>query len=190
VARMRFDRSKERNFVKISCVMLVAVMCGVPSFVDAQIMKTDKATASVARPSVTLTLSAVPATARKGQTIDLEVSLKNISQKDIFVANETGPHGEADYDVFVTDAQGMSAAETAYYRFVKGKRQPDDPRFYRSYSRQVAVVEPGKSLGTTIDVGTIYDLSRPGTYKIWVERLDQTSGIPVKSNVVTVIVTP
>ena len=169
--------------------MLVATMCGVP-FVDAQIMKADKATAPESQPSVALTLSAIPCTARTGQAIELKVSVKNISQRNIVVADEIGPNGGADYDVFVTDSQGMSAPETAYHRHLKGRRQPNDPLFYRSGSRQTSVVQPGRSVGDVIDVGKIYDLSKPDTYKIWLERLDQTSGIHVKSNVVTVTVTP
>jgi hypothetical protein len=51
-------------------------------------------------------------------------------------------------------------------------------------------VQPGKTERGDILLDRVYDLSQPGTYTIQVHRLDETSKTVVKSNTITLIVTP
>ena len=51
-----------------------------------------------------------------------------------------------------------------------------------NFSMKVWIVHPGKSLTTQMDITRLYRIETPGKYTVWVERLDQVSGIRVKSN--------
>ncbi len=174
--------------MRLNRAMIVAVLLGATaSSSSAQITSTDNSVHPGSQPAVSLSLSAVPARVKVGESIRLYISLKNISTKEIFVGNDIGS-AAPDYDVFVVDDQGAVPPTTPYYRFVKGGRLPSDPRFYSTYSRSTVLVQPGKALGSSIDLGKLYELDHAGLYKIWVERLDQISNTKVKSNTISVTI--
>jgi hypothetical protein len=51
-------------------------------------------------------------------------------------------------------------------------------------------VKTGKSFTYPLNVNELYDLSHPGKYTIQVQRMDPDSKVLVKSNTITVTVTP
>ena len=59
-----------------------------------------------------------------------------------------------------------------------------------AYSAWNAHVKPGATFEDHVDLTSIYDLSQPGKYTVQVQRTDAVSKTLVKSNTVTVTVTP
>lgn len=129
--------------------------------------------------------------AKVGKPIIVDISLTNItSDKTPGIPIDRGGHIGLTYDVCVDDPQGAEAPSTAYLRALRNKRKPDDPDIEIVYSMKVWIVQPCKSLTTHVDVTRLYKIETPGTYTVWVERTDKSSGIRVKSNVVSITVNP
>lgn len=169
-----------------AAIATVALLITGLTLADAQSVSKDNAT----QPAFSLNLSAASTQVRAGEALRLVVSLKNISSKEIIIAKENATSDEADYSVLAIDEQGKNASTTPYYRVLKGERQTEVPKFVIRRSTQMLTVQPGESLESGIELGRIYKIETPGVYKIWVERLDKVSNIRVKSNTVTVTVTP
>lgn len=177
--------------MNISRALIAVLLLGPAANGYPQITAADNSSHPSTHPSVNISISTAATTQFKlGTPIRLKVVLTNISGKEIFVGKEVSYNDLADYDVFVVNDHGESAPTTALHRFLSGKRRPDDPRFYFTHSRQILLVHPGQSLKSGIDLETIYKISQPGTYKIWVERQDGISNQRIKSNEITITVTP
>jgi|GEM_PF-5139845 len=158
---------------------------------QAQIWRTDNTKQPEGKPAISLTLSVNPQQVKLGESTQLEVSLKNLSVGEIFVYKDTGKSDNSSYDVFVVDDKGVEASTTPYYRHLHGTRLPGDPHvYYGTGSRSADPVEPGGILNSQIKLERLRLLDHAGTYKIWVERADGISKSRVKSNTVTVTVTP
>jgi hypothetical protein len=169
--------------------MTVLVLFGGSASIGAQIRSTDNSINPGSQPSISLILSASSPQIKLGDQIRLNISLTNTSGKEILVGDERGGV-EVDYDISIADENGKAPAATAYLRSIKGNRLPDDPKFYRTYSRQILSVKPGMSLDNRIDLGRIYKIISPGIYKIRVERLEEISKKRVQSNTITLTVIP
>jgi len=176
--------------MKLRHTLLAIILCGTSAVGYPQITSADNSVHPGSPPSVKITISTSATQFKLGEPVRLEISLTNISGKEIFVGRSVSANDIDDYDLFVVDNHGKSAPTTASYRFFKGKRQPGDPMFYSTYSRGILLVSPGQSVKNGIDVGKAYKIGQPGVYKIWVERLDQTRNQRVRSNIITVTVTP
>jgi hypothetical protein len=87
----------------------------------------------------------------------------------------------------VRDDKGNSPPETKYQRVLRGEEPLTEP-----WVASVATisVDPGKTFSDAMIANKFYDLSKPGKYKIQVQRTDPASKVVVKSNVITVTVTP
>jgi len=118
--------------------------------------------------------------------IALNVLFTNTSSSDIRLFKTNGKtQGEFLNDVEVRDRKGSLAPKTKYLRILKGEEPNDGP----VYSRQSALLHPGESMQEQLILNKLYDLSRPDTYTIQVSRMDSQSGVMVKSNVLTVLIT-
>lgn len=88
-------------------------------------------------------------------------------------------------DIQVRDAQGNLATLTESGRSLR--KQFGDPGSGYNQSR----VKPGDTLRAgAVDVGGIYDMSRPGDYTIQLLQFDRETQAWVKSNIITVTETP
>ena len=63
-------------------------------------------------------------------------------------------------------------------------------RWRRSGSYMRVTVDPGKSFKDGFAISDLYDLSPPGTYTIQAFRLDKSTGVTEKSNLLTFTVIP
>lgn len=177
--------------MKLQEIMPVVVLFAGTALSHAQIWSTDNAKRPEGQPAISLTLSANPQQIKLGESTRLEVSLKNISGSEIFVPKDIGESDNSSYDVFAVDDKGVEAPSTPYYRYLHGKRLPTDPHvYYGTGSRNAEQVEPGGTLRSQINLARLRLLDHVGTYTIWVERFDDISKSRVKSNTVTVTVSP
>ena len=96
-------------------------------------------------------------------------------------------------DVEVRDAQGNLASLTEGGREFRKQfgmgGSPHTAFSARQTRRQICVLTAGEGLRITFKVA-LYDMSRPGDYTIQVSHFDDETKTWVKSNKITVTVTP
>jgi hypothetical protein len=133
-----------------------------------------------------LNISAKDDTVRAGSEVRVKIVLTNTSNREIYIIHEKASDvGEqAGFTLDVRDAGGMVVPFTRYGQLffnheavTLGAPSPFD-------------LKPGKTLKDEIIVSKLFDLSKPGKYSIQVKRQDDSSTAVVKSNTITVTVTP
>jgi len=140
-----------------------------------------------------LTIGAVNSKVSAGSQIWILVALENISGHEISVYREYTPdQGGFVYTADVRDEKATAVPETKFNRRLQSHDTPEE------FAREPYVVlgsggeqglGPGMRMTDRIDVSRLYDLSRPGTYTIQVQRLDLGSKTFVRSNKISVTVT-
>jgi hypothetical protein len=143
----------------------------------------------------TITISTGQAVAAKSP-VEVQVILKNTSNHDLHVFTDNSYKAElSGFGVDVTDSQGLVPKLTAYYNQLSGEKAPrervthPDGQFVIVTSGGTETVAPGGRVELHMDIGQMYDLSKPGVYTIQVTRTDIADGMTVKSNPLKIAVT-
>jgi hypothetical protein len=124
-----------------------------------------------------ITISTPEPTIKAGSALLLEMFLTNGLDHPAVIDNAL-----TKYDVEVLDSHGKLAPLTTNGQDLRKKiGWGGGPRF---------TVQPGDDLRGGVYVDKLYDISRPGQYTIQVARTDEDSKVVVKSNTITVNVTP
>ena len=143
--------------------------------------------------TIALTLSASEDMVKTGSPITVTVALKNVSDHEILYWREnTSDAGGSEYKVDVWDDKSFTARETKFGLALKGRSDstsltPDTPV---DSSGGWLTLKPGEGLTDKLNVSKLYDLSQPGKYSIQIRRFDEETKSFVKSNKITVTVTP
>jgi hypothetical protein len=146
--------------------------------------------AQVPEPAFTIRITTGSTIFQSGGEIRLQILLTNNSSHDI---EATRGHGdvlgeEAGYRIHVLDAEGKPAPETSLLRVMNGEDY--GPPLYTKTGFAIPLA-PGKTLSDGMIVNKFYDLRKPGTYTIQVERyIDWQTKDVAYSNSITVTVTP
>lgn len=172
-------------------VIAMAMSHGWVVYADAQTAESTPAT----RPAFSLSLSAKQAQIKVGELIQLVVLLKNTSGNVIQDYVTHSKLGSVGYGFFMTilDGNGNSPAMTKYYRHQIGQYLPgEQEKDVNDVGGRIDFfpLQPGESVERDVNVQRFYDIEQPGKYQIWVEKIDEKSQIRVKSNTITVTVTP
>jgi hypothetical protein len=133
----------------------------------------------VEEPTVSLTMVAVRDTVKPGSPVVVRVMTKNISNKPV----NRSHFRDAIYNfvIFVKDTAGNPAPETEEFQRINKLRKQGE------VSASIVLghpLKPGETAEESIDIAEYYDLTRPGQYTI------QAQQGPLKTNIVTVTVTP
>ncbi len=138
-----------------------------------------------------------PYPAKVGAPMPLQVITKNVSTHSIVLRRQEHEHDRAMlgsvFRVDVQDTQGNPAAETPLGESKKLRDQsPPVPAAMASARAAGTLIclKPGEDWRNTIRVDDLYDLSKPGQYTIQVRRWDDETKTWVRSNTITVTVTP
>jgi hypothetical protein len=136
-----------------------------------------------------MTIKAKDRSVKAGSPILVDVTVKNISNQSLSFGKEQPikrDQGGWTYQVDVLDAKGVRSVETTFYRGILGHLTPDERanEELAPGSGFIFLLKPGEMTMDQVDVGRLYDLSRPGVYMIQFRHAG--SG---KSNAVTVTVT-
>jgi len=136
--------------------------------------------------SAPFSLSITPAQAsvKSGSPVELEVITTNLSPQPITLS-KSNPGMEYDFDV---RDSGKKAAPMSPQ--LKRMRDPAHPHgVFRLFGK---VLQPQESLRETVTISEYYDMSKPGTYTIRLQREipEQVGKGVVKSNAVSVKITP
>jgi hypothetical protein len=143
--------------------------------------------------SLTIAASAEPV--KSGSPVVLTVVTRNTSDHNILLWAESADQEQAGsaYQVDIRDAGGAAPADTEFGRNTKART--DIPRNAASAtlvgrSGEKFVLKSGEVWKDTITISKLYQLHHSGQYIIHVERFDPATNTMVKSNAITVTVTP
>jgi hypothetical protein len=140
----------------------------------------------VNKPDLSLTISTKQDVVKVGSGLIVTILLTNTSSQGIEVSHSVTDHTEFTHDFDVLDEKGKMVAHTKYGDEVKGEDQKQPPGIVDSFV--LLPLEPGQAMKDEIDIAKLFDLSAPGKYTIQIRRGER--GIKLKSNVLTVTLTP
>jgi hypothetical protein len=163
------------------------------------IVRSNKITVAVeqaqsVQPLFSLTIAAEEPSVKAGSPVWVDATVENKSDRDISVYRENTPdQGGWTYKVDVWDEKGAMAAETRFGRMIQG-HIPAEELAREPYvivgSGGYMPLYPGKTLTDRVNLSKLYDLGRPGRYTVQFQEFHEQSKLFVKSNKITVTVTP
>jgi hypothetical protein len=137
----------------------------------------------------TLTLAAPKEPLKAGQPLILRVTVANTSDRGFMVPVSQGsPDVERIYRLHILDERGLTPPRAPLPKPKGGKGF-----VIRLGSGQGRRLNPGESVVDEVNISHVYDLSRPGKYKIWIAEpfYGGPHNVPkglVRSNSITVTV--
>lgn len=145
-------------------------------------------------PVFSLAISTAKGFVKTGSPIQIDITVKNVSDHSISLSTSyIHPNVEISDRVTIVNADGSKSLETELARRSLGHSTPED----ESRSPTIATgklvfldLKAGQSFTYQLNVDELYDLGVPGKYSIQVERLNDEGNVSVKSNKITVTVTP
>jgi hypothetical protein len=166
--------------------MVVSSVFGFSNPVSAQCGPLDEGKPTV----ISLSLSAVHDSIKAGSPVLMKVVLKNKSDHDlsVFLLDAAG---ENQYLAEVYDEKRQVPTETEHGKIINGHvpnelLKPKDMTF----NFACFAMKPGETITHDLNLSRIYNFDKPGKYEIQVQRGAPESLDYVKSNKVTVTVTP
>jgi hypothetical protein len=142
-------------------------------------------------PSFSLTINAVQNTVKAGSEIKITILLKNVSDHEIGIPRSPGENrGESFHDLEVRDEKGHLTPKTKLRREVEEHGTANGEIGLPMGSVFTQTLKPSETLKEGIVVTNIYDLTKPEKYIIQCQRFDDDSNTIVRSNKITVTVTP
>jgi len=144
-----------------------------------------------------LDLSAYPTTIKQGLPVDVLVITKNVSNHRIVLRRQARSHDAgmlgSVFRVDVRDTQGNTPPDMELGRAANhlADTSPDPASMAAARAAGTVVsLKPGQDWRNGVSVSDLCDLSKPGQYTIQVRRWDDETKTWVKSNAITVTVTP
>lgn len=148
-----------------------------------------------------ITISA-PDSVAMSSKLKIDIACKNVSDHQI-PSSKAGFGGPWDYTVDVRLGVSEPVPLTEYSKILQGidtgeskrtlspeERRREFRRHVTSGSTIIQFLAPGETQKDEIPVSKLYDLSKPGRYTIQIQRTDPETKLVVKSNSITVTVTP
>jgi hypothetical protein len=171
-------------------LILLAMFLGTSGPVAAQCT-----TATAGDSPFSISISAAEQQVVSGSPVKVKLTLTNKSDHDISIWREnTEDEGGRTYRVDVHDDANKVPPETKIGTVRNGnwaelsRLSPEEIDL--GGSGACITLKSGKSLTEDVSISRLYDLGKPGKYTIQLRRLVEGIGTYVKSNTVTVTVTP
>lgn len=162
------------------------------AFLLAAILQLQAATQpKVKNPTISVTITAISDVVKLGSEVRIKVTVTNKSDRDKWLGTSSGKsQGEVLNLVDVRDEQGNAPTRTKYHRVLRGENAGDHPQEVMKRDVVGSLTKPGESVTEEIILNKLYDLNKSGKYEIQVEHEDPETKALVKSNTITVTVTP
>lgn len=144
------------------------------------------ATNQVSQPAFSIALTALHDVVKTREEIRVRAVVTNISKNEIALGRSSDDRGEFEFTIEIHDSQGKTPSLTEYGKTLKGEGEVPLILPYGGDSH----LHPGESFRSEIVVTKIYDLKQPDDYTVQLQRKDIPSEKIVKSNSITVTVTP
>jgi hypothetical protein len=136
-------------------------------------------------PSFSIVIRASQDVVKIGSPVSVEVTKTNQSNHEINNSKVRSFNGP--YEIEIKDEQGNLRPETESSHESKKSKGADQNR---TFSAVFGSLKPGESERDRIDVDRYYEIKIPGKYTIQLHQFDNETKMTVKSNTVTVTVTP
>jgi hypothetical protein len=191
---MWVDLIHEDYMVKtlVGRLVVVIVWVGVLSGFTGTLCGQTEQTTTPSRPALSLSLSPVADKITAGSPMPVTITMKNISDHEISYWREmTDDPGGFEYKISAWDDKQTAALDSKFGKALRGR---EDPAFLTADTPLRGTggwrtLKPGETLTDRVNVGRLFDLSRPGKYTIQVQRLDLDTKSFVMSNKINVVVT-
>ena len=136
----------------------------------------------------TLKIAPSPSVAKPGSAVVVKIGLTNISEHAIDVGYTYAYRGDF-YRVDIRDTHGRTPPQARPRTWLdsNGRRVT---RTLGGVGAGVRSVKPGETMLDEYLVNDHYDLTQPGKYTVQASRLDDETKTWVKSNTITLTVTP
>jgi len=179
------------NAFHVKSGLILLVMVG-GVLVSGRIRAQDANAAQQVPPPFTLSIVPVAPTVKSGSDVFVDVTMENKSDHDLRVTIGDDKAGR-EYHIDVWDEQGATPPETKFSRMLHHRLTPEEeatgPQAL-TFTLLFDALAPGKSITNRVRVSKMYDLGKPGKYSVQVVRFGEDSKTLVKSNKITVTVTP
>ena len=135
--------------------------------------------ANTQQPWIKIAISTSQSVVKSGSAVVIKITKTNTTDHNLFYGVGVGSFTDLD----VRNSEGKFVPETPYGQKIHDKGH------WSGGSVFSVPLEPGKARKEEVELSKEYDLSRPGEYTIQARETDP-QGIVVKSNTITVTVTP
>lgn len=174
------DAERKRKPMVTHRAFVLAIMC-----ITAQ----EVCWPQTSKPRYSITISTAKTTVKRGSELRIQIVQKNTTDKDqmFWVEALAVSHGEYAYLIDVLRSDGKRPARSKYFREVRD----DAGNFMPGTAGNGALLskKPGESVVSSLDLNQLYDLN-PGKYSVQVYQNDNIAHVTVRSNIITVTVTP
>jgi|SRR5580692_1777635 hypothetical protein len=140
-------------------------------------------------PAMSVTISAASETVKVGSELRIKILITNKSDHEILLGKPAGKAGQGEFLnlIEVRDERGNAVPKTRYYRQIRGEEYVPVGVYVSTIGFSV---KPGESMEEEAIVSKLYDLDKVGKYRIQTQHDDPDNKALVKSNTITVTVTP
>jgi hypothetical protein len=126
---------------------------------------------------------------RLGSPINVTVTVKNISDKEIYWESEFPDTAYRAFAILLTK-NSRKVETTFFHRKVMSTQRPGDPPEVEHGGSILSSVAPGKSSTFTIDLKRLYEITEPGLYTLDVSRIEEHNNTTVRSKTLTLKIGP
>ncbi len=140
--------------------------------------------------SFSLTIKAEQSQVRSGSALWVDATIKNKTDRTLSMVkalSENMDQGGWVYKVDVRDVNGALAPETKFGSRIEGQQSQ---KYGTNSSGIVFPLKSGGTIKNRVNINKLYDLTYPGRYTIQFRDFDPETKTFVKSNPITVTVTP
>jgi hypothetical protein len=168
---------------------MVVLFCGPCCFAQAA-SNTANQVQTFLNPVFSITAVPPDGSIRLGTSINVTVTVTNISGKEIYWESERGKDSVYKAFVVLLKKDGREVGTTFFQRKISGRQRQDDPAEVDSGSSISLPHPPGKMFAMTIDLKRLYEITEPGLYTLDVSRFDDYSKTIVRSKTLTLKIVP
>lgn len=143
-----------------------------------------------ASPSFSITVDPPTAPIHLGKSVDVTVTVTNISGKEIYWSSDRGTNSVYKAFAILLMKDGREAETTVFHRRITGRQRVDDPPGIEDESSVSLPHPPGKMFVMTIDLTRLYEIKEAGLYTLIVSRFDDYSKTTVRSKTLTLNLVP
>ncbi len=141
-----------------------------------------------------LTIKSVADVVKVGTPIQVDITLRNDSGQEIWVYRENSEdQGGFVYQATVWDEKMATVRETKFARALSGHITPEEAKgapYVVVRSGAHMALGPGKTITARVNINRLCDIQQPGKYTIELKRFDLDTKSDVKSNKITITLTP
>jgi len=169
-------------------VVFAAILCGLANAEPQTQTSSQKAT-----PSISIGITVSQSVVAAGTSVELHILVTNVSKGLIHMSRNNGKDSAtlSFYTADLRDTKGSVPPETTFNRKLRGEvhSTPENGGIITG-SPIIFPLQPGETLKDDMILNDLFDLKVPGKYTVQIQHEDPVTHNPVKSNIITLTITP